>query len=137
VEALATIAPPEPIRSLRAGTRANAVREARFCYDHLAGRLGVALMSALIERRALIGGDGEYHPESAVRDRLSAPRHDIAYRLTDGGAALFDELGVDVAALAAGRRPLVRTAWTGPSSATTFRARSARRSRRRCSNSGG
>lgn len=108
VEALATIAPPEPIRSLRAGTRANAVREARFCYDHLAGRLGVALMSALIERRALIGGDGEYHPESAVRDRLSAPGHDIDYRLTDGGAALFDELGVDVAALAAGRRPLVR-----------------------------
>jgi DNA-binding transcriptional ArsR family regulator len=108
VEALAAIAPPEPIRSLRAGTRANAIREARFCYDHVAGRLGVAVMEALIARGAIAGGDGLHHPETAVRDRLSAPGHDVDYRLTGDGELLMARLGVDVGALAAGRRPLVR-----------------------------
>jgi hypothetical protein len=46
LEALARISRPEPIRSLRQGTRAHALRRARTCYNHLAGRLGVALMSA-------------------------------------------------------------------------------------------
>ncbi len=46
VEALARLAGPAPVRSLRQGTRAAAVRNARTCYDHLAGRLGTALMQA-------------------------------------------------------------------------------------------
>ena len=50
LEALARVAPPEPIRSLREGTRAQALREARTCYDHLAGKLGTELMDALLER---------------------------------------------------------------------------------------
>ena len=81
---------------------------ARLCYDHVAGRLGVALFGALIDRGALSGGDGLHHPETAVGDRLSAPGHDIDYRLTDDGVDLFTGFGVDIAALAAGRRPLVR-----------------------------
>src|SRR5262245_24183794 len=48
LEALAEIAPAAPIRSLREGTKAQAVRAARTCYDHLAGRLGVAIMSSLV-----------------------------------------------------------------------------------------
>jgi DNA-binding transcriptional ArsR family regulator len=44
LEALARLAPPRPVRSLRAGTRAEALRRARTCYDHVAGHLGVALM---------------------------------------------------------------------------------------------
>src|SRR5512132_2715331 len=67
LEALARIAPAAPIRSLREGTKAQAVRAARTCYDHLAGRLGVALMSALIADGALTGGDGP-------RPRLSPQR---------------------------------------------------------------
>jgi DNA-binding transcriptional ArsR family regulator len=108
LEALAEIAPPAPIRSLREGTRAHMLREARLCYDHVAGRVGVALFGALIDRGALSGGDGLYHAQTAVEDRLSAPGHDVDYRLTDGGTALFADLGIDVARLAAGRRPLVR-----------------------------
>ena len=46
LEAIARIAPPEPVRSLRQGTHAHALRRARTCYNHLAGRLGVALMAA-------------------------------------------------------------------------------------------
>ena len=51
LEALAFLAPAFPVRSLRQGTHAAALRQARTCYDHLAGRLGVALCGALVERR--------------------------------------------------------------------------------------
>jgi DNA-binding transcriptional ArsR family regulator len=106
VEALARHAPPAPVRSLREGTRAEALRAARTCYDHLAGRLGVELMAALLDRGALVGGDGRFHPEAAAADHLAAPGRDVDYRLTDAGAALLAELGAGVAGN--GRRPLVR-----------------------------
>src|SRR4051812_17871883 len=60
IEALARVAPPAPVRSLREGTRAHALRAARSCYDHLAGRLGVAVMRALIDDGAIAGGDGRH-----------------------------------------------------------------------------
>src|SRR5690242_17340875 len=41
-EALALIAPPQEVRTLRAASVGAALAEARTCYDHLAGRLGVA-----------------------------------------------------------------------------------------------
>ena len=108
LEALAEQAPSAPIRSLREGTRAQAVRRARYCYDHLAGRLGVELMATLVQREWLIGGDGRLHRERAASDRLSAPGRDVDYRLTDAGQAGLAELGIDVPELAAGRRPLIR-----------------------------
>ena len=106
LETVARLAPAAPVRSLRQGTRAEAVRTARTCYDHLAGRLGTALMAALLERGVLAGGDGAFHPEGG--DRLSSPGGDVPYELTEHGAGfLRDDLGVDVAAIG-GRRPLVR-----------------------------
>ena len=96
IEALGAVAPAAPVRSLREGTRANALREARTCYDHLAGRLGTALMGAMIDRGVLTGGDGRFDPDAAREDRLSAPGHDIAYELTDQGAArLREHLGLE------------------------------------------
>ena len=38
----------EPRRSISVGPRDAALRAARTCYDHLAGRLGVALADALV-----------------------------------------------------------------------------------------
>lgn len=108
VEALSEIAPRTPVRSLREGTRAHALRRSRLCYDHLAGHLGVALMRGLIDGGALSGGDGEHHPEDAGTDRLSAPGHDVDYRLTGRGAELLGEFGIDLGRLYGGRRPLVR-----------------------------
>jgi DNA-binding transcriptional ArsR family regulator len=58
VEALGQLAPAAPIRSLREGTQAEALRRARACYDHLAGRLGVELMAALLKERLIEGGMG-------------------------------------------------------------------------------
>lgn len=94
LEALARLAPPRPVRSLRAGTRARALRVARTCYDHLAGHLGVAVFGALLDDGLLRGGDGVHDPARADRDRLSAPGRDVDYALTDAGRTRFDQWGV-------------------------------------------
>jgi DNA-binding transcriptional ArsR family regulator len=62
VEALAAISPRRPVRSLREANTASALAEARTCYDHLAGRLGVAVTDALLAREALGEADGEFAP---------------------------------------------------------------------------
>lgn len=114
LERLAELAPPAPVTSLRQGTRASALRAGRYCYDHLAGELGVAIMGALLDRGVLAGGDGRFDRAHAARDRLSAPGNEIDYRLTSDGAAWVDAFGIDLGALEARRRPLIRycTDWT-------------------------
>src|SRR4051794_6892102 len=72
LENLARLAPALPVRSLREHTRAHAIRTARTCYDHLAGRLGVALFAALIEHGLVTGGDGTHDLAGDGQDRLSA-----------------------------------------------------------------
>lgn len=87
IEALALVRPAgrAAVQSLRQARTAEAMLLARTCYDHLAGRVGVAVHDALVGRGALVaGGDG--------------------YLLSDAGADLLDHLGVDVAGAAASRR---------------------------------
>lgn len=103
IEALARLAGPAPVRSLRQGTRAAAVRNARTCYDHLAGRLGTSLMEALLAKGWLTGGDGLF----SNGDRLSAPGSEVDYHLTPTGHEALSELGIDFSALPR-RRPLIR-----------------------------
>lgn len=105
LEALARFAPVAPVRSLREGTRAQAVRHGRTCYDHLAGRLGVALMGSLLEQGAIAGGDGRFQPGV---DRLSAPGEGCDYRLTASGEAQLAEFGIHIAELRSRSRPLIR-----------------------------
>ena len=107
LEALALIAPPLAITSLKQSNRANALHHARSCYDHLAGRLGVALMRGLLERGVLTGSDGIHRPGLAVRDRPSSYGHDSQYELTGTGRAKLAELGVDTDRLPP-RRPAIR-----------------------------
>lgn len=78
IEAVARIAPPQPITSLRQGTRAHAVRYARRCYDHLAGRLGVAVADALQEQGMVVVGNGS-----------------AGYIVTDDGAKSLVNLGIE------------------------------------------
>ncbi|MBA2517244.1 MAG: helix-turn-helix transcriptional regulator [Solirubrobacterales bacterium] len=91
LEALAAVASPLPIRSLRAAQQSTAERAARSCYDHLAGALGVAVTDQLCFvgtlDRATLG--------------LLDPRP-------------LRALGVDVDALAPSRRALTRACldWT-------------------------
>ena len=49
IESLSRISPPVEPRSLRQSRAADALREARTCYDHLAGRAGVALFAGMCE----------------------------------------------------------------------------------------
>jgi hypothetical protein len=70
---------------LRAGTRAHALRYARHCYDHLAGRLGVAVADALF----VPGGD--------------------SLELTEAGAARLAAIDVDAAS---GERARACLDWT-------------------------
>ncbi|MGH3562766.1 MAG: hypothetical protein ACRDTN_13470 [Mycobacterium sp.] len=78
-------------------TQTAALRRARTCYDHLAGRLGVAVLTALVEQGALV--------------RPAAPEHTHAYLLGPEAAPVFGRLGVDLDALLtrpATARPLLR-----------------------------
>jgi DNA-binding transcriptional ArsR family regulator len=97
IESVGLLAPTRPIKSLREGSRAHAMRAARTCYDHLAGRLGVAVFASLIERGWVVGGDGLHHFERAREDTVSAPGRDIAYRLTAPGREGLGRLGVELA----------------------------------------
>ena len=111
IEALAVISPQPPVRSLRESTRAAALRRGRTCYDHLAGRVGVAVTAALVERRALVRTDGLCGTGRGPADRLSAPVAAPPYDLGDAADAVFARLGVDLPALLdrpASARPLLR-----------------------------
>ena len=108
LEAMARLAPPAPVTSLREGTKAHALRVARTCYDHLAGQVGTGLMSAMIDAGLIAGGDGVHHPRAARDDRLSAFGRDVDYVLTERGAGVLAGLGVDLDGAAASRRPFVR-----------------------------
>ena len=107
LEMLSRLSGAAPVRSLREGTKANAVRFARTCYDHLAGVLGTELMAALIEQGVLSGGDGVFDPAHADKDRLSSPGFDHDYRLTPEGVERMRSFGIDFDAMPR-RRPLVR-----------------------------
>jgi DNA-binding transcriptional ArsR family regulator len=114
LESLAELSPASPVTSLRQGTRANALRTGRYCYDHLAGRLGVGIMRSLLDRGVLTGGDGRFDHARATTDRLSAAGHDLDYRLTAEGESWARSFAIDLDALRARRRPLIRycTDWT-------------------------
>ena len=72
-----------------------------------AGVIAEAMLSGLLSRGLLAGGDGWHHPDQAVHDRLSAPGRDLSYRLTPDGEAVLGELGIDLDAVLA-RRPAAR-----------------------------
>lgn len=77
LEHAACLAPQIAVRSLRAYQDAEALRLARSCYDHLAGRLGVALTEALVRQQIL-----------QVRS--------AAYQLSAEGASVLQQRGVEV-----------------------------------------
>jgi DNA-binding transcriptional ArsR family regulator len=67
-------------RTLATGPKDDALRRARTCYDHLAGRLGVALADALV-----VGGHIDLTPDAGL--------------LSDRGMALMVRIGIDAASL--------------------------------------
>jgi DNA-binding transcriptional ArsR family regulator len=88
IEALASIAPAAKAHSFREVETGAALRVARTCYDHLAGRVGVTLCDALIRRRLI-------------------KLHDGGAEITSSGVRAFDAFGLDLEALRKRRRPLL------------------------------
>jgi len=96
IEAVSRVAPPRPVTSLREGTRANALRRARSCYDHIGGRLGVSLTSAFIDRGLLAGHDGRVDLDRMNGSRPAGGVLDpAAYVLTSAGAGVLRDLGAE------------------------------------------
>jgi DNA-binding transcriptional ArsR family regulator len=95
LESLSHIAPQRPVRTLRQSSRARSLAEARTCYDHIAGRSGVALHDGLVSRAWLVPGAG-------------------GYGLCDAGVVGLLGWGVDVTSARAARRPFARPCldWT-------------------------
>lgn len=111
LEALAQLAPMQPIRSLRHSTRAAGLRSARTCYDHLAGRLGVQITQALIDTGALTPTDGIADTHRRPEDQLSSQLSEHPYLLGPAAREVFASLGVPADRLTgnrASRRPLLR-----------------------------
>lgn len=97
LEQLGHLCPPTQVTSLRHSREQRDLARARLCYDHLAGRLGVGITDLFLTRGWLKG------PDLTVTDT--------------GRSALSDTVvgvGIDVATLAARRRPLSRACadWT-------------------------
>jgi DNA-binding transcriptional ArsR family regulator len=97
VEDLAAQVPPDPDavprpRNLRESSAGSAMARGRTCYDHFAGRLGIALTDALTSRHLLC--------------------QDAGFTLTEAGLEWFGEAGI--ALDRTGRRPLARACldWT-------------------------
>jgi DNA-binding transcriptional ArsR family regulator len=90
----AQVAPDGAVRprTLRESSAGAALARGRTCYDHLAGRLGIAVTDALTRRGLL--------------------RQDTGFALTDAGLAWF--AGAGIALDRGGRRPLARACldWT-------------------------
>ncbi|MEU2715206.1 winged helix-turn-helix domain-containing protein [Streptomyces sp. NPDC007205] len=96
VEDLAAHMPPaaarRPVRTLRESSAGAAMARGRTCYDHLAGRLGIAVTDALTLRGLL--------------------RQDTGFALTDAGVEWFAAAGIPLDVPS--RRPLARACldWT-------------------------
>ncbi len=89
IEALQRISPRQAIRSLRGAGNAQALSYARFCYDHLAGRLAIELVDAMTTAGLI----------TLVGDQ---------FELTERGVSWFVQLGIDVSRLQAARRSFAR-----------------------------
>lgn len=49
LESFLAISPPPEVRSLKQSSQVKMLQEARTCYDHLAGKLGVQLTESLLK----------------------------------------------------------------------------------------
>ncbi len=98
IEALSYLGPALPVRSLRQSRQAAALAEARTCYDHLAGRAGVALLDCLLARGLLVPAGGQDEEPAAGGTELPE------YQTTRAGEAGLAEFGVDTGSLRRQRR---------------------------------
>jgi len=116
IEALSQLTAPAPVRSLRQSRRAAALAHARTCYDHLAGRAGVALLDAMLASDMLTAGSapvaGPVVAGPVVAGPVVAgpvaqvPPGPACLRVTAAGESALCAFGVNAVALPGSRRRL-------------------------------
>lgn len=83
IERLANLSVPEPPRGLRQSVRARRLANARTCYDHLAGQLGVALRDGLLsshlidDRNGLVVTERGWRTFAALGIDVGKPRRSL------------------------------------------------------------
>jgi hypothetical protein len=87
IEALERLAPATVAQSLRQSQEARAWRQARVCYDHVAGSLGVEVMRAMIDRGLI---------EPSSRPPHGTDESDRRYVISPGGRDFLAALGAVV-----------------------------------------
>jgi DNA-binding transcriptional ArsR family regulator len=70
LESLLAISPSKPVRSLRESDELKHLRHARTCYDHLAGKIGVALTDQLVNMRLLEESGKDYVLSPEGKEKL-------------------------------------------------------------------
>ena len=86
LEALAVNLPKPTTQGAKSAISPN-LKKARFCYDHLAGEVGVAISDRLVQVDALVLQEEQY-------------------TLPKGGHPIYDSLGIDLNAVASKRRKI-------------------------------
>jgi DNA-binding transcriptional ArsR family regulator len=77
LEALAVISPLPTLRSKQQSDDVQALHFARTCYDHLAGKLGVAVTQSLLDKNFIVLEGEDYHVTDAGTDWLTTWDIDI------------------------------------------------------------
>lgn len=89
LESLLVVSKAPRAATCQLGPRSTHLRQARMCYDHIAGALGIGLIDGLIRSGALLEGSDSFH-------------------LTADGERFFDDFGIDVTAARRKRRHFAR-----------------------------
>lgn len=77
METLLSITPPVEIRSLNQAAENEALRQARTCYDHLAGKLGIQLTNSLLSAGVLSEVEDHYTVTEKGEDFFKAFQVDL------------------------------------------------------------
>jgi hypothetical protein len=97
------------VRSLQQGNRAHALRRARTCYDHLAGRLGVAVAEGLVTCGAIAARPDTRDGLRVGHGSAAGASDQAGCTFKETGSLLFDQIG---ATLKSGSRVRCCVDWT-------------------------
>jgi predicted transcriptional regulator len=89
IEAMANLVPPDSATTKPGNDNNPAIRNCRTCYDHLAGKVGVALTDSLLHKNIII-------------------EHGKTFELTTKGETFFSELGMNIDDIKQRRRTFLR-----------------------------
>src|SRR5258705_8198401 len=89
IEAMMSLIPHSTAKQIIIKENNPAIKQCRTCYDHLAGKVGVAITDSLLQQKIIIDSDN-------------------VFELSKKGENWFNDLGIDVTELKEQRRSFLR-----------------------------